>query len=178
MILENAKKEDMKAIKKLYLSAFPPEERPPFFLIKRGLKKSGVLLLAKENDEFIGFIYLISYLDMVYFFYFAIEEIHRKKGYGSEVLGLIKEKYKGKRIFLAREKLEESASNYSERVKRRDFYMKNGFSDLPINIKEGSVTYDVMGIGGKISPKEYDDLITSWSGKFLQKLVKMELFHI
>ena len=141
LTLKKITKDDRKTVKKLYLTAFPKCERPPFFMLNSGVKKgAGDFLVAKDGEVFIGFAYTVIYKDMAYLFYFAIDKEQRGKGYGSAVLGRLKEIYSGKRFFLAREMLDENAENYGERVKRREFYLKNGFADLSVKIKEASVT--------------------------------------
>ncbi len=176
--LERADDSDYRRIKKLYKKAFPLEERMPFFLLKkRAVNGSAQMLAAKKGDEFIGFIYLICHLDLAYLFFFAIESDKRGSGYGSAVLGRLKETYKGKRLFLAREQLDKKADNYEQRVRRHKFYMQNGFEDLPCKIKEAGVVYDVMGTAGGILAEEYDALISSWAGKWVRRLVDMRILE-
>lgn len=167
-----------KKIKKLYLTAFPAEERAPFFLImSKARNENGEMLAAYDGEKFIGFVYMVCYKDLAYLFYLAVEGGERGKGYGGKILSAVKEKYSGKRIFLAREQLDKNAENYSQRVSRRNFYLHNGFTDLPCLIKEASVVYDVMSIGGSVSAEEYDALITAWIGKFLRKIVDMRIIE-
>ena len=176
MILEIAKNADYKDFKRLFFSAFPPEERPPYFFLKWTLKRGkGELLIAKENNQFIGFIYLICYLDMVYLYFFAVDETLRGSGYGSKILQLVKERIYGKRIFLAREPLDTHADNAQQRSKRWEFYKKNGFMDLPIKIIEQNYVFDVMSIGGNISSADYNALIDNWCGKALRRCFKMKM---
>ncbi len=176
MVLETVKAKDFTKVKRLYLSAFPKEERPPFFLLRRGLRRqAGTLLVAKEQDDFLGFAYLVGTNDIGYLFFFAIDAQYRSCGYGSEVLRLLKEKYVHGRLFLARETLDPSTENYSQRLRRHDFYLRNGFADLPCQIQEGPVIFDVMGIGGQITPREYTDLMDAWGGKWLRKLIPMRM---
>lgn len=176
MILEQARREDISQVKRLYLSAFPKEERPPFFLLRRGLKRQGgELLVAKENGKLLGFAYLVGTQSLGYLFFFAMEENCRGLGYGSEVLRLLKQRYCGKRLFLAREMLDETADNYTQRLRRHSFYLRNGFSDLTCQIQEGPVCFDVMGIGGEVSPQEYAELMDAWGGKWLRKCIPMYL---
>jgi len=178
LILQQAEAADYKRIKQLYKKAFPREERAPFFLIRnRAEKGKAQMLIVKEHNLFIGFAYLLCYLDLAYLFYFAIEGDKRGAGYGTKVLDKLQEKYKGKRLFLAREQLDQTADNYEQRVKRHQFYLHNGFKDLPCKIKEANVIYDVMGIGGMISAKEYDVLISQWSGKWIKKLIDMRILE-
>ncbi len=165
-------------IKRIYESAFPDEEKAPFFLIMHKVKtKKAEILTAYENGEFVGFAYMVCYRDLVYLFYLAVDENKRGRGYGRKIIEAVKVRYVGKRVFLAREQIDKSAENYEQRVSRRDFYIKCGFHDLPCCIKEASVIYDVMGIGGNVSAKEYDALITSWAGKILRKIVDMRIIE-
>lgn len=178
IILKKATKDDYKFIKPLYISAFPAEERPPFFILKGKAKKGkGDIIAVYDGHIFVGFASLICYLDMAYLFFLAVCEDKRGRGYGSVILDELKKKYDGKRLFLAREMLDENSENYGERVKRHSFYIKNGFIDLPIKIKESTVVYDVMGIGGSIGAKEYDELISSWSGKLLKRIIDMRIIE-
>ncbi len=171
-------KETLKKIKKLYGGAFPREERAPFFMLASGARKGkGEMLAAKDNGEFVGFAYTICYGDLVYIFYLAVESGKRGKGYGGKILSHIKELYHGKRIFLAREQLDESADNFKQRLSRHKFYLNNGYRDLNCHIKEANVVYDVMGIGGKVTAAEYDALITGWSGKLVRKIIDMRIIE-
>lgn len=178
MILETARKGDYARIKRLYKSAFPKAERVPFFILKRkAFSGRADMLAARENGIFIGFLYLVCYKDLVYLFYFAIDGKQRGKGYGSRFLQQLKGRYKGRRLFLAREQLEETAANYQQRINRRGFYLKNGFLDMPCQIKEASVIYDVMGIGGTVTAKEYDELILNWGGRLIKGMIGMSLIE-
>ncbi len=175
-VLRSADKRDFRKIKSLYKQAFPAEERAPFFLIKRrALQGKATVLTAESDGVFVGFAYLVCYRELVYLFYFAVDAEKRGSGFGSRILQELRERFAGRRIFLAREQLEEGADNYSQRVKRRDFYLSNGFADLPCRIKEAGVVYDVMGIGGNVSAVEYEALITGWSGRLLKKFVDMRI---
>ncbi len=180
LILEKAasRSSDYKKIKRLYKTAFPREERAPFFFIKRKAKaEKADMLVAKDGDEFVGFLYLVRYLDMVYLFYFAIDDSKRGMGYGSRLLKLLQDSYPGKRIFLAREQLDVNAANYAQRVKRHEFYLHSGFTDFSCKIKEASVIYDVMGIGKDVLAEEYDALILNWCGKRYKSLMDMHIIE-
>lgn len=169
-------KDIWKKLKKLYVGAFPADERAPFYLLKKNAKKGrGEMLAAYDNNKLIGMVYIIGNTDLGYLFYFAIIPELRGKGYGSKILSLLHERYSSGRLFLAREMLDKSADNYSQRVRRHEFYLKNGFTDLNATIKEGSVVYDVMITGGKVSPQEYADLMQHWAGKLICRIVGFEL---
>ncbi len=176
MVLTQATKQDRALVRKLYLTAFPREERAPFWLIKRRAdQKRGEMLVAKEGEEFLGFAYTVCHAQYVYLFYFAVDAQKRGNGVGSGILRLLKQRYAGKRLFLAREVLDENAENYEQRSRRHRFYLRNGFADLPGHIREAGVVYDVMGVGGELSAEAYGKLITFWAGRTLRKLFKMEM---
>lgn len=167
-----------KKLKELYTSAFPKNERAPFALImSKGRGQNADMLAAYDGDTLVGFAYMVCYMDLAYLFYLAIDEPYRGKGYGTAILAEIKNNYRDMRIFLAREMLDKDSNNYAQRVSRRDFYLRNGFQDLPCQIKEASVTYDVMGINGNISANDYDKLITAWSGRFLRRMIDMRVIE-
>lgn len=165
-------------LKNLYNSAFPADERAPFSIMMSRLKKGKAeMLTAFDGDEFIGFAYVICHQGIAYLFYLAIEESKRGKGYGSLILSGVKKKYHGYRIFLAREQLDSSALNYHQRISRHTFYLRNGFKDLPLSIKEASVVYDVMSFGGTILPEEYLSLMKFWAGRLLCSFVDMRIIE-
>ena len=175
MILENATRKDYRQIKRLFISAFPKEERPPFYALKRKLKTGEAkMYVAKDNGNFIGFIHLVCFKDLIYLFFFAIQDEFRGKGYGSKVIKTLIAQNPDKRIFLAREPLDDTADNNAQRISRRQFYMRNGFTDLPLKIVEGGYVFDSMGVNCKISAKDYNDVTLNWAGKRLHRLVN---FH-
>jgi len=176
--LQTPNKDDNRKIKRLFRSAFPPDERPPYFLLNwKAKREKAQILVAKDNNTFVGFVYLVTHLDLVYLFFLAVDESRRRCGCGSKLLTALKEKYAGKRIFLAREPLDPDAENYAQRVSRHNFYLKNGLVDLPMKIKEGPLVYDTMGIGGNISADEYHALICAWGGKLIPRLIDMRMLE-
>ena len=167
-----------KKVKNLYLGAFPKEERVPFILLAaREKKNNGELLEIKDGDTFVGMVSVLRYKDLAYIFYLAIDDGLRGRGYGSSVLSALKKRYRGCRIFLAREQLDKDADNYEQRVSRHRFYQKNGLVDFPCKITEQGVVFDVMGIGTSVTAEEYDALITRWAGRFFRKLFDMHIIE-
>lgn len=176
MTLTKANKSDYKIVKKLYQTAFPPEERPPFFLLKRRAQQGrGELLVAREEGQFIGFVYLISNEKLIYLFFLAVDDHTRGSGYGSRILKMLQEQNPGRRIFLAREPLNPGAENNEQRIRRRHFYLRNGFIDWPVTIVEQGYRFDTMGIGEMVTPGEYDALIDCWLGRGLRRWIPMQM---
>lgn len=133
-----------KDIKKLYKQAFPKEEKAPY------------------------------YKDIVFVFYLAIDEKLRGQGYGSKILNSIKSKYNNHRIILNIEEIDKSSNNYEQRVKRKEFYRKNGFYDLNYTIKEVGLIYEMMCYNKEnkeVSKEEYMELMKNYFGNILFKYV-------
>lgn len=165
-------------IKHLYLSAFPDDERAPFSLLAGKARRSNVEWLAIFDGEmFVGFFYNVLYKeDLAYIFYFAIEDDLRGCGYGSAAMSALKRKYAEKRLFLAMEELDAAAENFAQRQRRSEFYEFNGFKNIHTKLLEGSVTYDVMAIGGTVSKAEYHHLMMGWLG-WWRILVRTEILE-
>lgn len=174
----NKKMPVYKQVKKLYKTAFPREERAPFVLMTSAAKRgNGEFLIAFDGDEFVGLAYMVCSDALAYIFYLAVSEDKRSKGYGGAVLSALKERYKGRKLFLALEAMDESAPNIEQRRKRRSFYEKNGFEGVACKLKEATVVYDVMSIGGTVTAAEYDKLITGWCGRFIKTLADMRIIE-
>lgn len=133
------------------------------------------MLVARLCGKPIGLAYIVENGGIAYLFFFAVEKSEREKGYGTKILSHIKEKTRGKKLFIAREQIDERAENNAERISRREFYLRNGFTDTEYRLKEANVVYDVMTIGGEVTPEEYRALIENWAGKFILRFVDMRL---
>lgn len=174
--LELCSNSDLDKLEPLYLAAFPSDERAPYKMLKKKADKgTAEFLAAKEGDEIIGMVYMVCNDALAYIFYLAIMEDKRGKGYGSAVLSLMKQRYAGKKLFLARERLDEPCDNLEQRTSRRNFYLANGFTDQSFHIKEGKVTYDIMYVGEPVTAKEYDALITPWAGRLMKWFVGLKI---
>lgn len=164
-------KKCIKKIHKLYLEAFPPEERMPFFMLKMLSKKDCVDFYSIYDEEkFIGIVYNIIFQDIVYIFYLAVDNTLRGNGYGTKILNSIKEKYKDSRIILNIEELDENSDNYEQRLNRFKFYEKNGFKYLNYKVIEIDVTYQMLGFSQDkqdVTHEDYKSLMKNYLGTFL-----------
>ena len=170
----NISKESKSKVKELYHTAFPKEEQLPYWLMTfLSRKKSANFYSIYDKKDFIGLAYVATYKDTAYLFFFAIDESERNKGYGSQVLSAIKNKYKNHRIMLAIEQIDHNAPNIEERLKRKNFYVRNGFYDLNFTMTEQSITYDMLGYNKDnkgITEKEFFDLNKYFFGKIIYNL--------
>ena len=177
MILKRARRKiDFDIIKKLYIDSFPANERAPFYMLKRRAKqRKADLWCIYDENLFVGMAYVVSYKNLSYLFYFAIEETLRGKHYGTRALKTIFRLYEKNKIFLALEDWKEDADNKEERLKRHDFYLRAGLKDIPYYLKEVNMTYMLMGRCDIVYPKEYKALIDNYLGFPKKYLLDMRI---
>ena len=140
-------------VKYLFEHAFPEEERPPFkFLIK--LDKNQFFGI-EDNGEFIGLISYVEYQNLLYIFFLAIKKKYRHKGYGSQVLQDMLNKYSGKRVFLLAEDPHVPNDNQEERDSRIRFYNHNGLKVTGVKIVEYEIPYIILSSGGEVNKQAF-----------------------
>lgn len=81
--------------------------------------------------------------------YLAVNQNIRGKGTGSKLIQYIKEVYKNHKIVLLIEQVVESASNYSQRIARKKFYLTNGFNSSSLFIDGSSRVMEILSYGSK-----------------------------
>lgn len=156
-------------VKGLYTDVFPGHERIPFWLLMRRARLSSVEFLAYyDEDRFVGFTYLVRIDDLAYLFYLAVNPKIHSKGYGSRILQSLEDQHPDCRIGLDIEAVTASAENYEQRVKRRDFYLKNGYACSGHEMIDRDGTYEVMVKNGSCTTEEL---------AAVQKLVSGSLVH-
>ena len=137
---------DVSKTQALYEGAFPPEERPSFEMALSFTKCQ--FLEVKDEDEFVGLVDLIPMEKAVYIFFLAVEEVKRKKGYGSKILADVVQQNEGKTIFLLADEADRKYPDYESRLRRLDFYQHNGFMVSKTLICEYGCTYSLLSYKG------------------------------
>lgn len=95
---------------------------------------------------------------MVMVDYLAVNSAIRSKGTGSRILQNVCNLYSNKKIVLLIEQIDKMAENNQQRIARRKFYLRNGFTSSDIYISGVSGNMEVLNYGGKVSAKEYMEL--------------------
>lgn len=165
-------------VKKLYTSSFPKRERIPFKILLKLCKRGKVdLLIFTDVDIFVGFAFIIKHKDIVFILYFAINDTIRGKGYGGKALQTIKNKYSGKRIILNIESTQIIGSNHEERVKRKNFYMKNGYKEAKLFSRERGEIFEMLILNGIIEKEEYCNLLKTIMGRLVYWIFGPNVFE-
>ena len=71
--------------------------------------------------------------------YLAVSKEYQDKGHGSSILSWVKENYPGKSLVVDIEELDDTADNWENRIRRKSFYEKNGFT-------QGDYVFDWEGV--------------------------------
>lgn len=166
-----------KEFKKLYTEAFPAEERMPLFMLLCKANGTRAKFFTVFNGEMpVALLYNVYYRDIVYVFYFAVNNNLRGGGYGGRIMKTIRQKYKNRRLILAVEKPDENYENIAQRIKRLDFYKCCGFEQSGNSVKEGKVIYELLAHSeneSRVDMKEYYELMKNYFGKGLFALYKI-----
>ena len=142
-----------RAVKNIYLSSFPKEERLPFPLLRAFALWRGVDFTAyTDGEKALGFTYTIAADDILFVLFFAVDETDRGRGVGSAILSELKAKSRA--VVLNIEPLDPHAGNYEERCRRFRFYEKNGFYDTGRDIREVGGVFRVLSTDQTIDIKE------------------------
>ena len=154
-------------IKRLYREAFPKCERKPFSIIKKMTKagKSDIWYFSDE-DGFAGLITTINGSDTVLIDYLAVCRKRRGKGLGSEMLRLFFEKYSDFGVFLEIERPDEKAENNEERLRRREFYLRAGFTPMNTYAKLFGVDMELLGVNCQLDFDSYRNFYLTNYGRF------------
>lgn len=121
---------DLPTFESINTEAFPPFERVSFnTLFRLAGEMDTDILGVYEEAEPVGFIIIVKSDSCAYVFFLAIDKAVRSKGYGGRVLREVIQRYTDRQIILDFEELDPKAENYPQRVKRKAFYLRNGFHE-------------------------------------------------
>lgn len=142
-----------KEVKSIYMEAFPKRERKPFFVLKHSVKRGKArVFTASDENGLLGFTVAIPYQNMVMVDYLAVSGKIRSKGTGSFIMQEICRYFSDKKVVLLIERLDEGAENREQRIARRRFYLKNGFTSADIFVEGAGGDMEILNFGGKVSP--------------------------
>jgi len=159
-------------IKRLYKTAFPEDEQIPWEDLVRLVREMPLDFTAYYDGEtFIGFTIVYPRKQFNWFWYFAVQEELRGKGYGQQILTQLIEKYKGQTCVLDMESPTQVCENIEQRRRRHAFYLRNGFRDTNVYRTYNDITMTIMMRGerrrvgdgtsgmGTFTMKDWDDII-------------------
>lgn len=133
-------------VKRLFLSAFPPEERRSLLTLwlLNAMRPQVALRSYREADRFCGFSLTVDSEKYLYLSFIAINPALRGQGYGSKILEQLRREHPQQALLVEVEAPDETAENCAQREKRIEFYRRNGFADLDRTITGRGVTYRLL----------------------------------
>lgn len=148
-------------LKNLYQTAFPEEEQIPWDDLMRLVDEMSLDFTAYyEGDDFRGFTIVYPRQSFNWYWYFAVPEELRGKGYGQQILSQLTAHYKGQRSVLDMESpYQQPCENLQQRQRRHAFYLRNGFRDTHVYRKFDSTEMTVMMMGdGTFTLQDWNDI--------------------
>lgn len=169
VVLKEMKTEQEAEVKALYEELFPPIERKPFpfmqKLVQEG-KATFLIIYDEEITEFVGFCFLLLHGDMILWDYFGVKPKYQSKGYGGIVLQEVAKQNPTCRIFGEIEPPDENAPNNDMRIRRKNFYLRNGVKETGILLDLYGCVLEIMYMGDvPVTYQEYIDFQTAIVGK-------------
>lgn len=150
-----------------YLKLFPVPEQKPYETIEKSVinKITDIIEIVVDNT-FVGFIIVNTIKNNPYaqLDYLAILPNYQHKGYGTQAILLLKEKYKEyEGIFIEVEKvgLGETDEENNIRQKRANFYERIGFKKLDFDLNLFNVIYSAYMLPCLVDNFLRDEVIES-----------------
>lgn len=143
-------------VRRLYLEAFPAEERRPLWLLwlldRR--REDNRLLAYYHGVTFVGFTATVETERYRYISFIAVDPRLRDKGYGAELLKVLGEQ-EPQRELLVEVESPAGEERGDLRLRRKNFYLRNGFCDTGHHIQNRGVDYDILSTGTEFNPADY-----------------------
>lgn len=154
-VTKNSK--DFDKLNNIFMEAFPKEERDNenFYELYDDINEFSKFysFYDESNIDPVGFVVGIDIGDVFYILYLAINKNIRSCGYGSKIINLIKDVSKEKTVVACIENTkDEKAQNIDQRIKRKEFYLRNG-----LMLSEEIVSWNGIDFEVVVS-KQYDKL--------------------
>ena len=151
-------------INALAKEAFPPEEYlSPDQLVEMSEDCGMDFLALSDRDVFIGYMAVLSYENLAYLFFLAIDPSFRSKGYGALAIETMKDLYPEKKHVVDFEMPDRSAQNYVQRQRRRNFYLRNGYRETGQFLTYRGVDYEVFCMEEDFDPGEFAAMLNTIS---------------
>lgn len=147
-------------INKLAKEAFPPEEYlAPTKLVEMASKDEVSFLALSHNGSFVGFTVIKLYGSLAYLFFLAIAPARRSQGYGAAAIATLKSLYPDRKHVVDFEMIDENAPNLQQRIKRKAFYLKNGYRETGLFLPYLGVDYEVTCMEEELDAEEFKEML-------------------
>ena len=148
-------------IRALYESAFPVEEQIPYEDLMVLMDRMPLDFTAYyDGGEFVGFTIVYPRKAFNWFWYFAVCDELRGKGWGQQILTMLIEEYKGCTNILDMESPDQVCGNSEQRKRRCAFYLRNGFRKTGVGKSFEGIDYTILMNGeGTFTVQDYEEVL-------------------
>ena len=146
---------DLGKIERLYIESFPENERFSFSKMIKNESGHYETFGFYKDGVFCGFAILLNSLDISHIIYFATLPEMRGKGLGAKALAAMGRIKKGMRIIVDIEREVPDCEENEIRRRRKNFYLRNGYSETEIRYRWQDEAYEILVFGGEISPEDF-----------------------
>lgn len=145
--------------KTLYEESFPEVERLPWWwMVVMALLGQADFLVYFSGNQFCGMTYSLKSKDAYYLLFLAVSPQQQSQGYGTKILSEIATKAGSRPIYLVIEPIDEVAENYQQRLKRLNFYQRNGYYLTDYLYYENQEEYQVLTNGQSVKVTDFEKL--------------------
>ena len=152
-------------LRRLYETAFPVQEQIPYDDLIHLLDVMDIDYTAYFDDEtFVGLTMVLRLPKYNWWWYFAVREELRGKGFGQEILSCILDKYREGRPFIMdiESPLQPDAPNPEQRRRRHAFYLRNGMKDTGTSRTWDGLTFTILTNSDEpFTQQDYDDIVAA-----------------
>lgn len=137
----------------LYQQAFPKNEQMDLTRLFDELHLGAIYGYYQEN-QLVGFAILCIQSQIAHILYLAVKKEYRDQGIGSYILNDLAKQYDSKKIIVDIEKIKDT-SNKEQRIKRKQFYLKNDFKETDVFYTWQGEDYVILSRNGIVQKKEF-----------------------
>ncbi len=152
--------EHLDTVLELYRGSFPEIERLSEDALLDLTATDGVELTSYLGGGTLrGMSYTVEGPGILYLVYLAVDPESRSMGHGSEILSSLRERHPNSVIVLNMEPLDPGSENSEQRIRRMDFYKRNGFRDTGYILGDDTQVFTVVASGEGFSPDAYLEVV-------------------
>ncbi len=152
---------DRKYFEQINEEAFPLSERMGFDEIFDFASNTNTDVLGiYDEDKPVGFAVLLKNAECGYVYFLAINQRMRSKGYGGAAIQKMMNEYPELQLVLDFEIIDENAENNEQRLRRKNFYLRNGFHETGNYTMLRDERFEVVCNGGELNKTALKDLLS------------------
>lgn len=163
--IERLNKREIRKMKCLNKETFPKNERIRFDqLLELSISDQFDFLAIIEQTVFMGFFLVAKNDKTVYLFFYSMIKKYRTRGYGGQIMALLRNYYRDQQIVLDLMEIDEDAFNAKQREMKKNFYEHNGFYETGYDMCHGNVRFELLSSTQSFDSQQFMHLMDEIKG--------------